>query len=209
MKLIHNENVIRFNPLKVKFKNGESSKLERIEYIFFDLVELDDDNKYMHFCLGFDNRGSISHPTTFFIEESSIYIQNQECKNVISLYIKSEHDFEFRIYWHNVRTSMKKNSHYKWLARKGAKYGFNIDNLKKEDLESLEVESDDELNEIKRHFELLRLDEIKVIYQPYIPDAIKWNNEQKRFLVDYIDKLEDKNVLPDQIKQKLKTFVLD
>lgn len=206
LRLVHSEEVIHFNPLKVQFENGKNTKLEKIDYIFFETIEISNEN-YLQFCIGFDIKDNKNYPSTFFGEKSNLYIYNQERKNVVSICIKSKEGVEFEIYWKNVRLSMKKNSHYKWIEKKAATYDFDTDDLNTEAVNKLRGKSD-ELTEIMRHFELLRLDEIKMVYLPYIPEAGKWNNEQKRYLLNYIDSQEDKNVTPRVIQQKMNNFCL-
>lgn len=204
MRLLHSEDVIKFSPFKVQFKNGENTKLEKIDYIFFETIEISKEN-YLQFCIGFDNKNITNHPSTFFMEKSNLYIHNQIRKKVVSLYIKSKESIDFKIFWHNVRLSMKKNIHYKWLEKKGIIYDFDIDDLNTKAIYKKGIKPD-ELNDIIRQFELLRLDEIKMVYLPYITDADKWNNEQKKHLVNYIDSLENKNVIPSLIQQELDNF---
>lgn len=119
------------------------------------------------------------------MERSEFYINNQDIVNILSLYIKSSSDEDFTIHWNNVRTSMGKNCHYKFLKKMEEEAGYTTEELNEDIINSLKVKEED-LRNIQKHFMLLQLEEIQKVYIPYIPDAIKWSNIQKQFILHEI-----------------------
>lgn len=204
IKLIHKEEVIHFNPSIVSLRNSKATKLEKIDYIFFETIEVDGEG-YLQFCLAFENRSTKNYPTTFFLEKSDLYVSGQKCKNIVVLNIESTKCNEFKIYWDKVRLSMKKNSHFKWLEKKAAIYGYTVEELNQGNVNEIDIGEND-LIEVKKHLDLLRIDEVKMVYLPFIPEASTWNNEQKRYIANYIDSSENKNVTPSQVKKKLSEY---
>jgi len=65
----------------------------------------------------------------------------------------------------NIRSSMSKTSHYKYLKKHEELYNYSVNDLTNESV--LKIDNPD----ILRHYDLLRLDEIKKVYEPYIEDA--------------------------------------
>lgn len=199
IRLIRSGEVIHFSPNKVTSKN-RTTKLEKIDYIFFEILETNHKN-HVNFCLAFSNVNLKNYPSTFFMEKSDFYRNNQDILGVLSLFIDSGVDKEFKIYWENVRKSMKNNTHYKYLSNLQNKYNFNIDKLYQENINKLDI-CEECLNDINKHYQFLQMEEIQKVYIPYLPEAKKWNNNQKKFLLDKIN--YNKDYLPNEIVAMLK-----
>ncbi len=206
ISLIKSTEIIKFDSNKIRnFK----TKLDKVDYLFFELIG-ETDTGYAHFGIAFTNEDRINQPNTFFVRNNDDYIDGQTFVYANSLYIKDKNgNITFKIHWENVRKSLFKNKHYKELNKLSEKYGYKIETLcKKEILEIKKVvtqENEAEVSEVERHFRLLRLDEVKEVYIPYIPEAGMWNNNQKQYLVDRTDKF-NKDILPKEIKRILNEF---
>jgi hypothetical protein len=208
MNLLNSPSIIKFNPSKIK---NFDTKLEKVDYLFYEIIR-NENNTYSHFGIGFSNSSFKNHPNTFFVRDNNDYIYKQDEVYPMSVYIKDKNKkVTFKIYWDNVRKYMQKakNSHYKKLNKLSAKYGYNVDTLKRDDIEKLLEdnisESEQELNDIQKHFRLLRLDEVKAVYIPYIDEASSWNNDKKQYLISKIDN-SSKDYLPNEIKSLLNEF---
>lgn len=202
LRLIHNEEIIKFNPLKVVFKN-DFTKLKDIEYIFYEIIEIE--NNYLQFCIGFDKKDYKNHPCTFFMEKTDIYVNGQDHLNVISLSIEAKDNIEFKINWELVRLSMKKNSHYKKLLKLEEECGFVTNEFKIGDLDKLNIDAEKK-EYIEKELRLLRYEEIQKVYLNYVPGAEKWTNAQKGYLMKCIDESQNKNFTPKEIISFLDQF---
>lgn len=209
MSLIKSTEIIKFNANEIK--NFET-KLDKVDYLFFELIS-ETDRGYAHFGIAFTNENNKNHPNTFFVRKDDDYINGQT--NFVypnSIYLKDkDRKITFKIYWKNVRKNlgMKKNNHYKQLDKLALKYSYDLDTLSEEYINNLKETSSaeclEEINKLERHFRLLRLDEVKLAYIPYMEEAKTWNNKQKQYLVDKIDDATE-DILPNVIKSILNEF---
>jgi hypothetical protein len=184
--------IIKFDPFTVK---NFVPKIDKVSYMFWDYIEKE--NSYGHFGIGFQFTNGFYFPNTFFFRNNKDYIEGQKEVFPSSLYIKpiNKND-DFKIYWTNVRKNMNKNTHYKYLRRNETTINKKVDEIKKRDIDLVDKA------DIKRHFELLRLDEIKKVYLPYLSEAEIWNNNTKRYLLNKIDNY-DGDYKPNEIKSFL------
>jgi len=196
MNLFKNISILKFNPKKIR---DFDTKLDKVDYLLYEIIKCIGNNKYDHFGIGFSNDKSDNYPNTFFVRDNKDYINEQEHVYPTSLYIKDrKKKIFFKIYWENIRKSLKKSSHYKALVKLQDRYEFNVDTLKKDDLKIFnDIEDIDDKEKLERHFKLLRLDEVTEVYKPYL-DTKCWNNKLKQYLVDLIDK-NNKDYLPSEI----------
>lgn len=208
MSLIRSTEIIKFNPNKIK---NFTTKLDKVDYLFFELIG-QTDTGYAHFGIAFTNENNKNQPNTFFVRHDDDYVKGQTFVYPNSIYLKDrDRNIRFKIYWQNIRKNLgnKKNKHYKELNKLAEKYGYEIEKLSKEDIIRLKeistIENIEEINKIERHFRLLRLDEVKLAYISYIPEANTWNNKQKQYLVENIDNAEV-DILPNAIKKILNEF---
>lgn len=202
INLLKNADIFKFDPAKVK---NFDTKLDKVDYLLFEIISCDNKD-YTHFGIGFSNDDDDNYANTFFARDNNDYIVDQDQVYPNSLYIKDRNkNIFFKIYWHNVRTSLKRNSHYKALLKLQSKYNFDINTLTKDNLQFVDdISNIDDRNEIQKHFRLLRLDEVKEAYKPYIDNKL-WNNSQKQYLIELIDN-NSKDYLPNEIKQLLNNF---
>ncbi|MGL4989557.1 MAG: PBECR4 domain-containing protein [Sarcina sp.] len=206
MSLIKSTEIIKFNPNEIK---SFTTKLEKVDYLFFELINKVDKN-YVHFGIAFTNENNKNQPNTFFIRHDDDYVKGQDFVYPNSIFLKDkDRNITFKIYWKNIRKNLgnRKNKHYKELNKLSEKYKYQIENLTLKDIENFKIltESVEEINKIEKHFRLLRLDEIRLAYIPYISEAKVWNNKQKQYLVEIIDKSKE-DILPNIIKMKLNEF---
>lgn len=208
MRLIKSTEIIKFNPNGIK---NFTTKLDKVDYLFFELIGKTDTG-YVHFGIAFTNENNINQPNTFFVRNDDDYVNGQTIVYPNSLYLKDkDKNITFKIYWKNIRKNLgiKKNKHYKELCKLSEKYGYEIESLSKEYINKLKKikfsENAQDINEIERHFRLLRLDEVKLAYISYIPEAKNWNNKQKQHLVDEIEKSK-LDIMPNVIKRILNEF---
>lgn len=191
-QLFNDIKIIKFNPELIK---NYDTKLERVEYMFWSYIK--NDSGYEHLGIGFAIDNNISFPNTFFFRQDNQYIINQKEVLPLSHFIKRpDKTIDFKIYWGNIRNSMSKTSHYKYLKKYEELYNYSVNDLTNESV--LKIDNPD----ILRHYDLLRLDEVKKVYEPYIEDAKKWDNKTKRYLISIIDScLVD--LKPNEIKSKI------
>lgn len=203
LSIIKNASIIKFNPKKI---SNFDTKLEKLEYLFYQIIYCKN-NKFCHFGIGFSDRDSNNFPNTFFVRDNKDYIKGQDYIYPLSIYIKDKYKkVFFKIYWNNVRNSLKGTHHYKKLKILGEKYKFNVDTLNKEDIEVLSksIQIQNDIDNIKRHFKLLRLEEVNLVYKHYL-DTKDWNNKKKEYLIDKIDKNKN-DYLPNEINMLLNEF---
>ena len=191
-QLLNSMKIIKFNPILIK---DYDTKLEKVEYMFWSYIKADDG--YEHLGIGFTTYNGISFPNTFFFRQDNQYIVNQKEVFPLSYFIKRpDKTIDFKIYWGNIRNSMCKTSHYKYLKKYEKLYNYSVNNLTNESVSK--IDSPD----ILKHYDLLRLDEVKKVYEPYIDDAKRWDNKTKRYLTSIIDScLVD--LKPNEIKSKI------
>lgn len=206
LELINSTEIIKFEASKIK---NFQTKLDKVDYLFFQLISKAD-NGYVHFGVTFTDKGTSNHPNTFFVRNNGDYINGQAFVHPKSLYLEDKNKrITFKVYWKNVRMSLAHNIHYKKLKKILVKYGYEIENLCKEEIAKIikttTKENKLEVQEIERHFRLLRLDEVKEVYISYIPEASKWNNNKKQYLIDKIESLK-KDIPPKEIKRILNEF---
>lgn len=202
MNLIRGTEIIKFNPNEVK---NFATKLDKVDYMFFELIGKVESG-YAHFGIAFTNDSIQNQPNTFFTRTDDDYIKGQTLVYPNSIYLKDkEKKVVFKIYWANIRKNLgiSKNKHYKELDKILKKYDYKIERVTKRDIDKLS--NIDEFDKITRHFRLLRLDEVKLAYIAYLEEAKLWNNKQKEYLVNCIDKSE-KDILPNKIKKLLNEF---
>lgn len=191
-KLLCPIQIIEFNSTLIK---DYESKLEKVEYIFWNYIS--SDNGYGHLGIGFTTDNGINFPNTFFFRQDNQYIVNQKEVYPLSHLIKKPNKtIEFKIYWRNVRESMVKTSHYKYLKKYETEYNYRVNDLTNESI------SRTDNHELIKHYELLRLDEVKKVYEPYLDEAAKWPNNIKRYLISIIDK-SSVDLKPNEIKSKI------
>ncbi len=191
-QLLSNMKIVEFNPTLIK---DYDTKLDKVEYLFWSYLKTD--NGYKHLGLGFTTTNGISFPNTFFFRNDEQYIVNQKEILPLSYLIKRpDKTIEFKIFWENLRASMNKTSHYKYLKKYEDKYKYKVNEL------SHYIVSKIDNLDIVRHYELLRLDEVKKAYIPYMDEANRWNNQTKRYLISIIDK-SVVDIKPNEIKSKI------
>lgn len=133
INLLNSKKIIKFDPNKIK---KFQTKLEKVDYMFFAIIK-DEKSGYSHFGIAFITKNNKNHPNTLFVRENNDYIEGQTCVYPNSLYLKDKNkNITFKIYWDNVRKSMKKqkNSHYKALDRTSDRYGYNVNCLNDVDI---------------------------------------------------------------------------
>ena len=191
-QLFNDIKIIKFNPELIK---NYDTKLEKVEHMLWSCIETD--SGYEHLGIGFAIDNNISFPNTFFFRQDNQYIINQKEVLPLSHFIKRpDKTIDFKIYWDNIRNSMSKTSHYKYLKKHEGLYNYSVNDLTNEFI--LKIDNPD----ILRHYDLLRLDEVKKVYEPYIEDTKKWDNKTKRYLISIIDScLVD--LKPNEIKSKI------
>lgn len=185
-------NIVKFDSSLIK---DYDSKLQKVEYIFWN--EIESDNGLIHLGIGFSINNNISYPNTFFYRQDNQYLSKQEIVYPISHFIKRpDKTIDFKVYWSNIRQSMKKGFHYKELKKLQKTYDYNVDKLINEDVARIGDK------DLKRHYDLLRLDEVKKAYEAYIPESKEWNNATKSYLISIIDK-SPVDLKPNEIRSKL------
>lgn len=102
-------------------------------------------------------------------------------------------DMLFEIYWEQIWKSLEKNKHYKKLKDKHVIQNGIIDRS------SINSCTD---SEILKHYDLLQLDVLNLIYIPYMKKDFRWTNNEKRFVLERI-KISNRDLLPSEIKQLL------
>ena len=102
----------------------------------------------------------------------------------------------FEIYCEQVFKSLEKNKHYKKLK--------NIYTMEEGTIDKIAIMNciDDS---ILKHYELLQLDALDLIYLPYMKDGFRWTNDEKRFILKKI-KESDKDLPPNEIKRLLNEY---
>lgn len=199
IRLLKNASIKKFDPANVPFP----TKLDKVDYMIFEMITCN--NKLNHLGIGVSN-STENFPNTFFARNNNDYLIKQDDVYPTSIFIKDKkkHIF-FKINWNNVRKSLSKSSHYKALVKLQDKYHFNIETITKDDLNSYNsIDNTNDRDSINRHFKLLRLDEVKEVYKPYL-DSHLWNNLQKQYLIDIIDS-HNKDYLPNEITKLLNEY---
>lgn len=193
LDIISSRQIVKFDYSKVK---KFSTKMNKIEYMFWKQYK-DDKNNYGYFGIGFMASGKKSdknYPNTFFFRLNDDYIENQEQVLPYSLMKKDKNgDMLFEIYWEQIWKSLEKNKHYKKLKDKHIIQNGIIDRS------SINSCTD---SEILKHYDLLQLDALNLIYIPYMKKDFRWTNNEKRFVLERI-KISNRDLLPSEIKQLL------
>ncbi len=196
MDIIRARQIVRFDPTKIK---NFTTKLEKIEYMFWKEYKLTD-NKYGYFGIGFMSSGKendINYPNTFFFRTDDEYINNQEAVIPYSFMKKDKRGQRtFEIYWDEVWMGLRKNVHYKKLSPRYVTEDGCVD-------EALVDNSEDD--EAKRHYDLLKLDALDIIYLPYMKETFRWTNDEKRYIWS-ATKVSRRDYLPNEIVQLLNEY---
>lgn len=196
LDIIRARQIIKFDFSKVK---NFSTKMDKIEYMFWKKYK-NKDNKYGYFGIGFMSSGKkndVNYPNTFFFRLDNDYLENQQEVLPYSLMKRNKKGEKFfEIYWEQVFKSLEKNKHYKKLK--------NIYTMKDGTIDKIAIMNciDDS---ILKHYELLQLDALDLIYLPYMKDGFRWTNDEKRFILKKI-KGSDKDLPPNEIKRLLNEY---
>ena len=196
LDIIQARQIVKFEPKNVK---NFDTKLEKIEYMFWKRYK-DKDNNYGYFGIGFMASGresDINYPNTFFFRLDDEYVCNQKVVLPYSFMKKERNGTKiFKIYWNEIEKGLQKNSHYKKLKKSYL--------LEDGGLDIVSIEKCTDTDTIK-HYELLQLDALDIIYLPYMSEGFRWSNNEKRFILQKI-KEERKDFLPGEVKQFLNEY---
>ena len=196
LDIISAKQIVKFDPSKVK---NFSTKLEKVQYMFWKKYE-DVDHNYGYFGVGFmtsGNKSDENYPNTFFFRMDDDYIRMQKMVLPYSLLKKDKKgNVEFNIYWDEIRFDLRKNNHYKKLLKEHSLQNGELDWNQIKDCRE---------KECRKHFELLKLDALNVIYLPYMDQAFRWTNEEKRYILELMES-QKKNFLPEDIKMLLNVY---
>jgi len=199
MDIIKSKQIVKFDSSKIK---EFSTKLVKVEYMFWKFIK-DENNNYGCFGIGFtasEKATDINYPNTFFFRENNQYIYNQVPVLPLSLMLRDKRkEVDFEIYWDKIRESMCKNIHYKWLAA-NSEVILRAD--KQFDEKSLKQNNDDE---VKKHYRLMRLDEMNKAYLPHMDDDFRWSNLEKDYIMMKSEKMK-KTYLPNEVKMLINEF---
>ena len=182
LEIIKEKKIVKFDPQKVRFFE---TKLDKIDYMFWKQYQISK-NCYGYFGIGCTAAGKESdknYPNTFFFRGNDDYIQNQSRVYPLSLLIHDRQGVHFEIYWEELEKSLRKNKHYKYLKQCFLRENGTLDRA------AIELEEDEP---IKQHYELLQLDEITRIYQPYMKLDFRWNNKEKKYV---LQKIKERNTI--------------
>lgn len=176
-RLLKPMKIIEFDPNKVK---DFVPKIEKVCYMFWDYVA--ENGERGHFGIGFSLENDKHFPNTFFYRSNNDYLDRQNEVFPHSYFKKHQNkEIDFYIYWSNIRNSLSKTSHYKYLKKHEPTIGLDIIDMNHQNIIAIESE------EITRHFDLMQLEEVRLAYLPYLENAKSWNNVTKHFLVQKIE----------------------
>lgn len=199
LDIISARQIVKFDPKKIKVF---TTKLDRLDYMFWKLIK-DESNNYGYFGIGFmatGNKSDRNYPNTFFFRSDNQYICNQESVIPTSLMIIDKmKKVTLEIYWDEIRASMVKNPHYKYLSLNSEHICDEFGNIKQEEIIKCENE------EINKHYRLLRADELNKAYLPYMDKGFRWTNEEKFYIISKIDQA-NKVLYPGEIKMLLNQY---
>lgn len=197
MQIIKSKQLVKFNPERIKVF---SSKLEKVDYMFWKQIQ-DRNGNYVYFGIGFTTslERDMNFPNTFFLRADTQYIHGQIIVDPLSIWIKKKRQMKFEIYWDNIRKCMKKNTHYKALMKQGISFGHDTETASEDRICDLRDE------DLRRHYKLLRLDEMDKAYLPYMSPQFKWNNQEKAYLIEQKEALI-RNYLPNEILMLLNEY---
>lgn len=196
LDIINARQIVRFDPFKIK---NFSTKLEKIEYMFWKQYK-GEDNNYGYFGIGFMASGKendTNYPNTFFFRLDDEYINHQEVVLPYSIMKEDKQGVKtFEIYWDQVFQSLRRNKHYKHLMKTFGMEGGTID------IPSIKDSAD---SEAMKHYELLQLDALNRVYLPYMKKDFKWSNDEKRYVLRRICN-EERALYPNEVKQLLNEY---
>lgn len=199
LDIISARQIVKFDPRKIKVF---TTKLDKLDYMFWKLIKDENDN-YGYFGIGFMATGKKSdrnYPNTFFFRSDNQYIYRQESVIPTSLMITDKmKQVTLDIYWEEIRASMVKNPHYKYLISKSEHICDEFGNIKQEKIFKCENE------DIKKHYQLLRADELNKAYLPYMDKEFRWTNDEKCYILSEIDQAI-KVLYPGEIKILLNQY---
>ena len=199
LDIISTRQIVKFTPNKIKVF---TTKLDKLEYMFWKLIK-HENNNYGYFGIGFmatGNKLDVNYPNTFFFRSDSQYICNQCPVTPTSLMITDKMKrVTLEIYWEEIRASMDKNPHYKYLISNSEHSCDEWGNIKQEEISKCENE------EIKKHYRLLRADELNKAYLPYMDKEFRWTNDEKYYILSKIDEA-NKVFYPREIKMLLNEY---
>lgn len=196
LDIIKARQIVKFDPMMIKVF---STKLEKLEYLFWKKYNIEGNN-YGYFGIGFMASGKesdINYPNTFFFRMDDQYVYNQvKVLPLTFMMVDKYNNTTFEIYWDEVEKSMKKNPHYKYLCPEYLNEKGLID------VESIYLCKDDE---IWKHYQFLRMDELNKIYLPYMKRDFRWSNKEKEFILEKM-KSKKKDFFPNEIKMLLNEY---
>lgn len=199
LDIISARQIVKFDPRKIKVF---ITKMDKLDYMFWKLIK-DENNNYGYFGIGFMTTGKKSdrnYPNTFFFRSDNQYIYSQESVIPTSLMIIDKmKQVTLDIYWEEIRASMVKNPHYKYLISNFELICDEFGNIKQEKVFKCENE------DIKKHYQLLRADELNKAYLPYMDKEFRWTNDEKCNILSEIDQA-NKVLYPGEIKMLLNQY---
>lgn len=199
LDIISARQIVKFDPRKIKVF---TTKMDKLDYMFWKLIK-DENNNYGYFGIGFMATGKKSdrnYPNTFFFRSDNQYIYSQESVIPTSLMIIDKiKQVTLDIYWEEIRASMVKNPHYKYLISNSELICDEFGNIKQEKIFMCENE------DIKKHYQLLRADELNKAYLPYMDKEFRWTNDEKCYILSEIDQAI-KVLYPGEIKILLNQY---
>lgn len=199
LDIISARQIVKFDPRKIRVF---TTKMDKLDYMFWKLIK-DENNNYGYFGIGFMTTGKKSdrnYPNTFFFRSDNQYIYSQESVIPTSLMIIDKiKKVTLDIYWEEIRASMVKNPHYKYLISNSELICDEFGNIKQEKIFMCENE------DIKKHYQLLRADELNKAYLPYMDKEFRWTNDEKCYILSEIDQAI-KVLYPGEIKILLNQY---
>lgn len=199
LDIISARQIVKFDPRKIRVF---TTKMDKLDYMFWKLIK-GENNNYGYFGIGFMATGKKSdrnYPNTFFFRSDNQYICSQESVIPTSLMITDKmKQVTLDIYWEEIRASMDKNPHYKYLISNSEHICDEFGNIKQEKI--IKCENED----IKRHYRLLRADELNKAYLPYMDKDFRWTNDEKCHIISKIDQA-NKVLYPGEIKMLLNHY---
>ncbi|MDD4729923.1 MAG: PBECR4 domain-containing protein [Dysgonamonadaceae bacterium] len=192
LNIIRSRQIVKFNPEKIK--NFET-KLENLDYMFWQRAKDENDN-YGYFGIGFMATGNMTdsnYPNTFFFRADNEYIRDQHKVIPTSFMMRDKHNkTTFEIYWNQIRESMMKNPHYRYLIKECAD----------SDFKTFQTSEDEET---LKHYRLLRADELNKAYLPYMDKEFRWTNDEKMYILSSLDETR-RAMYPYEIKMLLNSY---
>lgn len=199
LDIISSRQIVKFDPNKIKVF---TTKLDKLQYMFWKLIKVENNN-YGYFGIGFmatGNKSDVNYPNTFFLRSDNQYICNQYSVTPTSLMIIDKMKrVKLEIYWEEIRASMVKNPHYRYLISNSGHIFDEWGNIKQDEIIKCENE------EIKKHYRLLRADELNKAYLPYMDKEFRWTNDEKCYILSKMDEA-NKIIYPGEIKMLLNEY---